>query len=529
MPRLSHCARASGPTHRRATSTGLATPRPKPTRSAGLPRAGTPQPVCPEPARPAADPGSACLYAEATRHAPGSPSTCRHSPRRRAHAAAPVLPLPRRCFRCRRSRAAAPPRPVLPFPCRRSRAAIPLPPRPVPPFPRRHSRTAAALPLRLRRPPISPPTARRAAPRRSANTTASLRPDGAPRTTAPAPVVGPSRSHPCRRPRQPRSGGAFPPRSARSRSPSTTGSPRPRRGTLWRRGGADRAATPEPPPSFRRRSPARASPGPPPSNTTAGRETEPAARVEAVLPSGAGTAVVATSGVRPPGGCSSLIEGSGGPRAGRPTGDRPDTPARCVLPVPRSRGPWSTPAPTRHADHADRAGWRRWPRPSGTSDAAAARRRGRARAPGPVHATVRSPGAGVAACGRARPPPSSRRGRKSSATTGPNGSCAPRRSRPDPPCSRRPRSLAPGHPVVGASAGSVIVAAASAVNGGCAAQIMPSSMTAIAAAMTRCAAAAACGVRRAARELPSAAGACAAQLQTSSTSTAGAGPPTVTG
>jgi len=30
-------------------------------------------------------------------------------------------------------------------------------------------------------------------------------------------------------------------------------------------------------------------------------------------------------------------------------------------------------------------------------------------APGPVHATVRSPGAGVAAGGRARPPPSSRR------------------------------------------------------------------------------------------------------------------------
>jgi len=61
--------------------------------------------------------------------------------------------------------------------------------------------------------------------------------------------------------------------------------------------------TPQPPPSFRRRSPARASPGPPPLHTTAGRQHGPAARVEAVLPSGAGTAVVATtSGVRPPGG-----------------------------------------------------------------------------------------------------------------------------------------------------------------------------------------------------------------------------------
>ena len=528
MPRLSHCARAGGPTpqrhidrprHPAPQADALSRSAPSRHTPAGVPRAGTPSrrprvsvPVC----------RGHETRTRITEHMSPLPAPPR--PRRRARAAAPTPPLP--VPPLPRSRSAAPGAavPLPPFPCCHSPAAAPSAAVPAPAFPYR--RRAAAPPPP---PPISPPAARRAAPRRSATTTASLRPDGAPRTTAPAPVVGPSRSHPCRRPRQPRSGGACPPRSARSRSPFDH---------------RIAPASARHPLASRRRRPGRhpratsvvsaAKPGTGFARAAAPTHNRrPTARAGG---SGGGRAALRGRNggggdlrSEAPGGCSSLIEGSGGPRAGRPTGDRPDAPARCVLPVPRSRGPWSSPA-TRHPP-------RRPGRPRRPAWVAATVRNERCRsssapavvpAPGPVHATVRSQGAGVAACGMARPPPLRRR-RKSSATTGPNGSCAPCRSRPDPLYVRRPRSLAPGHLVVGASAGSVIVAAASAVTGDRAAQIMPSSMTAIAAAMTRCAAAAACGVRRAARELPSAAGACAAQLQTSSTSTAGAGPPTVTG
>ena len=219
---------------------------------AGVPRAGTPSrrprvsvPVC----------RGHETRTRITEHMSPLPAP----PRPRARAAAPTPPLP--VPPLPRSRSAAPGAavPLPPFPCCRSPAAAPSAAVPAPAFPYR--RRAAAPPPP---PPISPPAARRAAPRRSATTTASLRPDGAPRTTAPAPVVGPSRSHPCRRPRQPRSGGACPPRSARSRSPFdhriAPASARHPLASGRRRPGRH----PEPPPSFRRRSPARASLGPPP-------------------------------------------------------------------------------------------------------------------------------------------------------------------------------------------------------------------------------------------------------------------------
>jgi len=157
MPRLSHCARAGGPTpqrhidrprHPAPQADALSRSAPSRHTPAGVPRAGTPSrrprvsvPVCrghetrtritehmsplPAPPRP-----------RARAAAPTPPLPVPPLPRSRSTApgaAVPLPPLSRRRFRCRRSRAAAPPRPVLPFPCRRaqcrrSRAGIPVPP-----------------------------------------------------------------------------------------------------------------------------------------------------------------------------------------------------------------------------------------------------------------------------------------------------------------------------------------------------------------------------------------------------------------
>jgi len=342
MPRLSHCARAGGPTHRKRHIDRPRHPAPQadalsrsaPSRHtpAGVPRAGTP-----------------------SRRPRVSVPVCRgHETRTRITEHMSPLPAPPRPRRRARAAAPTPPLPVPPLP--RSRSAAPGAAVPVLPFPRRHSRTAAALPLRRPRYPrpqlVVPPRAAAPLPPRRCGPTVRRA-----RRRRHRPPAHPGRTRAAAR--QPRSGGACLPRSARSRSPFdhriAPASARHPLASGRRRPGRHPRATSvvsaaQPGTGFARAAALR---------TTVGREREPAARVEAVLPSGAGTAVVATSGARPPGGCSSLIEGSGGPRTGRPTGDRPDAPARCASPCPARevRGLLPRPHPPRRPGRPRRLAW----------------------------------------------------------------------------------------------------------------------------------------------------------------------------